>query len=61
MAEETVSIFVRTVDPALSDAARAAEKGADLVEFRIDQFTDQPQELAQLVERSSWTWPSYST
>jgi 3-dehydroquinate dehydratase/shikimate dehydrogenase len=34
------AIFVRTVEQATADAARAAELGADLVEFRIDMVSD---------------------
>ncbi len=44
--------MVHSVEQALALAAMAAEQGADLVEFRIDTFTDQPIALTQLVERS---------
>src|SRR5262245_27372188 len=44
--------MVHSLDQALAMAARAAEAGADVVEYRIDQFTDQPALVTQLVERS---------
>lgn len=53
MTRLAVSIMVRNLEQALAGAACAAERGAELVEFRIDRFTQQPQLLAQLVERSS--------
>src|SRR4051794_26090084 len=34
------AIFVHTVEQATADAARAAELGADLVEFRIDMVSN---------------------
>src|SRR6185437_175580 len=43
-----VPIFVASVAQAKADIARAAEAGADLVELRIDQFTDELQ-LRQLL------------
>jgi len=46
------AIMVRSLEQALADAARAAEFGADLVELRIDAFTDDPARVTQLVERS---------
>lgn len=45
--------MVRDLGHALADAARAAEFGGELVEFRIDRFTDDPEALAQLVEQSA--------
>ena len=53
MTKLAVSIMVRSLHQALAATAQAAERGADLVEFRVDHFTDQPQQLAELVERSS--------
>jgi 3-dehydroquinate dehydratase/shikimate dehydrogenase len=44
--------MVKSVEQALAMAALAAEQGADLVEFRIDQFTDDLPGLAQLIDRS---------
>lgn len=43
-----VPIFVASVAQAKADIAHAAEAGADLVELRIDQFTEEP-ELRQLL------------
>ena len=40
MTHLAVSIMVRNLQTALAAAARAAEFGADLIEWRIDQFTD---------------------
>lgn len=48
----TAAITVRSVEQALADAARAAEFGADLVELRIDSFTDDLPAITRLVERS---------
>ena len=45
--------MVRSLDQALASTACAAERGADLVEFRVDRFTHAPEQLAQLVQRSS--------
>ena len=53
MTKLAVAIMVRSLDQGLSAAARAAEHGADLVEFRIDQFTEAPALITQLVERSA--------
>ena len=47
-----VPIMVKYLDHALAAAARAAEEGADLVEFRIDQFTRDPDALNRLIECS---------
>ncbi|MEM6756063.1 MAG: type I 3-dehydroquinate dehydratase [Planctomycetota bacterium] len=43
---------VEAVEPALADAARAAEHGADLIEWRIDALDD-AEAIAVLVERSA--------
>lgn len=53
MTQLTVPIAVRAIERALAKSARAAESGADLVEFRIDTFTQDPPALADLVERST--------
>ncbi len=53
MTKLAVSIMVHSLDQALAAAALAAERGADLVEFRVDRFTDHPQQITQLVERSA--------
>ena len=53
MTHLAVAIMVQSLDQALAAAARAAELGADLVEFRIDQFTSDPESLTQLVEGSA--------
>jgi 3-dehydroquinate dehydratase/shikimate dehydrogenase len=47
----TAPIFVTELETALAMAARASELGADLVEYRIDQFTE-PAKVIELVERS---------
>ncbi len=47
-----VPIMVRTVEDALAIAARAAEHGADLVEYRIDHFTDDLEGLTRLIDGS---------
>lgn len=52
MTKLAVSIMVSSLDQALAATARAAELGAELVEFRIDHFTDRPELLTQLVEQS---------
>jgi 3-dehydroquinate dehydratase/shikimate dehydrogenase len=46
------AIMVESLEQAHADAAQAAERGADLVEFRIDRFVDQPQQLVELVKDS---------
>lgn len=53
MTKLAVSIHVESYDQALADAADAARRGADLVEFRIDDFTGQPDQLLDLVEKSA--------
>ncbi len=47
-----VPIMVRSLSDALATAARAAEYGADIVEFRIDHFTDDLEALTQLIDQS---------
>ena len=47
-----VPIFVSSLDQAKRDAVLAAEGGADLVEYRIDTFTDDPAAILQLVAQS---------
>lgn len=53
MTKLAVAIMVDSLEQALADAAKAAERGADLVEFRIDRFVDHAGELASLVERAA--------
>jgi len=53
MTKLAASIIVRSLDQALAATACAAKQGADLVEFRIDSFTNAPAQLPQLVARSS--------
>ena len=53
MTKLAVAIMVQSLDQALQDAAKASVLGADLVEFRIDRFTDDPDLVAALVERSA--------
>lgn len=52
MTRLTVPIMVDDPEQALAQAARAAEQGADLVELRLDRFTDDPQAVTDLVDRS---------
>ncbi len=52
MTKLAAAILVRDLNHALTDAARAAEFGAELIEYRIDQFTDDPQAVIELVQRS---------
>ncbi|MEX0655646.1 MAG: type I 3-dehydroquinate dehydratase [Phycisphaeraceae bacterium] len=52
MTHLAVSIFVRSLEPALADAVRAAEFGAEMVEYRIDRFADDFDAVAALVARS---------
>lgn len=47
------TIQVQSLEQAHAVAAAAAEHGADLIEYRIDQFTDHPAALRQLVEHSA--------
>jgi len=53
MTHLTVPITVTDLDQAVADSAKAAERGADLVEFRIDRFTDEPDAVTELVQRSA--------
>jgi len=53
MTRLAVSIMVEDLDSALAAAARAAERGADLVEYRIDRFHRPDQPVAELLERST--------
>jgi 3-dehydroquinate dehydratase/shikimate dehydrogenase len=48
-----VPIMVESLDQALTAAQLAAQRGADLIEFRIDRFTHQPDALPTLIERSA--------
>ncbi len=52
MTKLCVAITVESLDQALAHAAIAAERGADLVEFRIDTFTDDVAAVEQLVQQS---------
>jgi len=52
MTKLAVSIMVGSLEQALAASVRAGELGADLVEFRIDHFTDHPEQLTELVRRS---------
>ncbi len=49
----TAAIAVHSLEQALGAAVRAAELGADLVEYRIDTFTDDPNDVTELVQRSA--------
>ncbi len=53
MTKLTAAITVHSLEQALTAAARAAELGADLVEFRIDTFADDPKAVTELVQRSA--------
>ncbi|QNN21944.1 type I 3-dehydroquinate dehydratase [Planctomycetales bacterium ZRK34] len=48
----TVAIMVDTVETAIAQAAIAAERGADLVEFRIDRLPQAAEQVGELVSRS---------
>jgi len=52
MTHLAVSITVHSLEQAHAAAAVAAERGADLVEYRVDGFTDQASAVATLVEQS---------
>ncbi len=52
MTKLAVSIFVESTAQAHAAAARAAEGGADLIEYRIDRFTEPDCHLPGLVETS---------
>ena len=47
-----VPIMVQGLEQALSQCVQAAEQGADLVEFRIDSFTSEPDGVRLFVERA---------
>ncbi|MBI1371390.1 MAG: shikimate dehydrogenase [Phycisphaera sp.] len=47
-----VSIMVDSVEQALAQAALAAERGADIVEYRFDRIADTPDDAEQIVRRS---------
>ncbi|MFP4223612.1 MAG: shikimate dehydrogenase [Phycisphaeraceae bacterium] len=51
MTRLTAAIMVRDLEQALADATRAAEFGADLVELRIDGFTD-PDGVGRLLQEA---------
>jgi len=53
MTHLTAAITVESLEQALADGAKAAERGADLVEYRIDRFTDDPKAVTELVQRSA--------
>lgn len=55
MTRIAVSVMVQSLEQGLAAAARAAEHGADLVEFRIDQFADPANfpQVVELVEKSA--------
>jgi len=50
MSHLAVAIMVQSLESALADAARAAEQGADLVEYRLDHL---PADVTALVQRSA--------
>lgn len=52
MTKLCVAITVDRLDQALGQAALAAERGADLVEYRIDAFADDVAAVERLVQRS---------
>lgn len=52
MTQLAVSILVRDLEGALADAARAAEFGATLIEYRLDAFLDDPAQIDALLARS---------
>jgi 3-dehydroquinate dehydratase/shikimate dehydrogenase len=52
MTQLTVPIMVGSLRQALRQAAVAAERGADLVEYRFDAFVDHPADAAAIVRRS---------
>ncbi len=53
MTQLTAAITVHSLEQALGAAVRAKELGADLVEYRIDTFTDDPDDVTELVQRSA--------
>ncbi|WP_432799056.1 shikimate dehydrogenase [Poriferisphaera sp. WC338] len=52
MTKLTVPIMVQNIEHAHSYAAKAAEAGADLVEYRIDLFTEDAKAVTELVVES---------
>ena len=52
MTKLAVAIMVDTLEQALSQAAIAAEYGADLVEYRIDTFIDDSDAIRELITQS---------
>ncbi len=47
-----VSIMAESLETALAQAAMAAERGADMVEWRLDRFQGDPHQLRALIQRS---------
>jgi 3-dehydroquinate dehydratase/shikimate dehydrogenase len=52
MTKLAVSVMVQSLEQALEAATLAAARGADLVEFRMDLFTEHPQQAVDLLNRS---------
>ncbi len=52
MTKLCVAIMVQSVEQALAHAAQAAERGADIVEYRFDRFAAQPEVAVEIVGRS---------
>ncbi len=52
MTKLAAAIMVESLDSALAQAATAAEQGADLVEYRVDNFTDDVKQVERLVAES---------
>lgn len=52
MTRLAAAIMVDALEPALAEAARAAEFGAELVEYRLDRFTSDLPAVTELVSRS---------
>lgn len=52
MTHLAVAIMVESLQIALNMASVAAEQGADLVEYRIDRFTDDEADIQELIRRS---------
>ncbi len=52
MTHLTAAIYVHSLKQAFADAAVAAERGADLVEYRIDTFIEDAEAITELVETS---------
>jgi 3-dehydroquinate dehydratase/shikimate dehydrogenase len=53
MAHLAVAVMVESMEGALSAAARAAEVGADLIEYRLDHLPLPPKDVTLLVQRSA--------